>query len=148
MTSYTPEIDKNSQSKNKSARNLLLCRSTNHAQHFVVGEPEANVIEFGAFRPDNFAQRAEQARTQHMTTPRDFKLMTFSQAAPIWLELHKENIGERTYNDYQFYIRSLKRTFGEMMLSEIHIGHVVEYRRERQRKDPATGKRGAGAWCI
>lgn len=85
-----------------------------------------------------------------MRTPHDFTLMTFSQAAPIWLELHKDNanIGDRTYNDYLFYIRSLKRTFGEMKLSEIHIGHIVEYRKERQRKDPAQGKRGAGAWCI
>jgi integrase len=83
-----------------------------------------------------------------MSMPHDFKLMTFSQAAPIWLELHKENIGDRTYNDYLFYLRSLTRTFGGMLLSEVHIGHIVEYRRERQRKDPATGKRGAGAWCI
>lgn len=150
MDSYTSDFGKYSQTANKSARSLLLCRSTTQTQHFVCSEPKANSIGFGAFRTDDFAQRAEQALTHHMRTPHDFKLMTFTQAAPIWLELHRDqaNISDRTYNDYQFYIRSLKRTFGDMMLSEVHIGHIVEYRKERQRKDPAQGKRGAGAWCI
>jgi integrase len=88
-----------------------------------------------------------------MTSPDDLKLMTFSQAAPLWLELRKDAISERTYNDYRFYIRTLEKALRDsegqsMRLSAIHIGHILEYRRERQRKDPAAKKRGAGPWCI
>jgi hypothetical protein len=78
---------------------------------------------------------------------------SFSEAAAIWLELHRDGISERTYHDYEFYIRTLGNGLRDakgksMRLSAIHIGKIIEYRKERQRKDPAAKKRGAGAWCI
>ncbi|HEX3156756.1 MAG TPA: tyrosine-type recombinase/integrase [Candidatus Angelobacter sp.] len=83
-----------------------------------------------------------------MQSPHELQTMPFEAAAAVWLELHKEDISERTFKDYEFYIRSLSKKFKGTKLSEIHIGHVMEFRKERQRKDPKEGKRGAGAWCI
>jgi len=102
------------------------------------GESSAK-IEFGAFADDSFYARAERVRTQ-MEAPQNVALLPFSQAAEIWLELHRDSIKERTYNDYRFYIRTLNRQFANTPLSAIHIGHIVEYRRERQKT--------AGPWCI
>jgi len=75
-----------------------------------------------------------------MVEPHDLRTMPFQQAAPIWLELHRNDISERTYRDYQFYIRSLGKKFNDLLLSQIHIGHIIEYRKERMAS--------AGAWCI
>ena len=103
-------------------------------------------IQFGAFRPEDFASRAEQARTIAMNPAEGLALLPFHVAAEEWLERHKDNISKRTYNDYRFYIRSLSRFFGPkngtpgMLLSQIHVGHIIEYRRERQKT--------AGAECI
>lgn len=75
-----------------------------------------------------------------MESPADLALLSFSRAAEVWLEIHRESIKERTYNDYRFYIRTLNKKFGEMLLAQIHIGHILEYRKDRQEH--------AGAWCI
>lgn len=75
-----------------------------------------------------------------MQSPHALQTMLFEVAAELWIENHRENISERTYKDYLFYIRCLKKRFSGKLLSEIHIGHIVEYRRERQKT--------AGAWCI
>jgi integrase len=96
----------------------------------------------------DFAERVERARAATMRSPRDFALLSFDVAADIWLENHASNssITDRTISDYRFYIRSLNKFFGPkegqpgIKLSEIHIGHVIEYRRERQKT--------AGAECI
>ena len=75
-----------------------------------------------------------------MHQPHELSVMPFSKAAAIWLELHKESIRERTYKDYQFYIRTLNKIFRDTPLGAIHIGHIIEYRKERQKT--------AGAYCI
>lgn len=117
----------------------LLCHSPSQSPDLFAGKQEANTLEFGAFRPD-FLERAEQARSLAMMEPHDLAVMPFSQAAKIWIELHRESISSRTYLDYQFYIRSLTKRFGDMPLASIHIGHILEYRKERQKT--------AGAYCI
>ncbi len=108
------------------------------APDFVSSEIEAKVVQFGAFR--TFEARAESARILAMQSPHDLQIMPFELAAQIWLDHHKEEISERTFKDYEFYIRSLSKKFKGMLLSQIHIGHILEYRKDRQKS--------AGAWCI
>ena len=108
-------------------------------QYFAPCSPSENRVGFGAFSDDDFYSRAEKVRTQ-MESPHNLALLPFSQAAEIWLELHRDSIKPRTYNDYRFYIRTLNKAFANTLLSAIHIGLIVEYRRERQKT--------AGAECI
>lgn len=75
-----------------------------------------------------------------MQSPHALQTMLFEIAAELWIENHRENVSERTYKDYLFYLRCLKKRFSGKLLSEIHIGHIIEYRKERQKT--------AGAWCI
>jgi hypothetical protein len=82
----------------------------------------------------------ERRRIEIMNATSDVKLMPLRQAGKIWLERHREHIAERTYKDYTFYLNTLCKDLGDLLLSQIHIGHVLEYRKKRQ----AT----AGAWCI
>lgn len=117
----------------------------NGTLHLGTGESIPKTVKFGAFSED-FEIRAKEALAQ-MTQPHELQLLPFPQAAEIWLELHKDEIKERTYNDYRFYIRTLNKTFGPqapgekgMLLSQIHIGHILAYRKARQKT--------AGAWCI
>lgn len=84
----------------------------------------------------------EKARIEVMSAT-DLTLLPLKQAATIWLKRHHEisGISDRTYRDYQFYIRSLtKNGLGDLLLSQIHIGHIVQYRKMRQQT--------AGAQCI
>lgn len=81
-----------------------------------------------------------------MSRATDFQLMPFREAFEVWLELHKEEIQERTLADYRFYGRNLMPHFGSLLLSQIHIGHIIEYRKQR-----ATGtdqRRPVGAEII
>lgn len=88
-----------------------------------------------------------------MHAPHDLQTMPFEVAANIWLENHRDEISDRTYKDYEFYIRSLGRYFGPtkerpaLSLSQIHIGHILEFRKVRQKPTPKKPK-GVGAWCI
>lgn len=56
----------------------------------------------------------------------------FPAAAELWLEAKAQTVGARTAWDYKHYIRALSRFFSELRLQEIHIGHIVEYRKGRQ----------------
>ncbi len=126
--------------KRKPAKTELLCDQQQTTPHFVSVRKLGEDLEFGAFRPDDFPERAEKARTLAMEPSNGLQMMPFKSAAEVWLDIHKEDIGERTYKDYLFYIRTLGKTFNHMLLSQIHLGHVIEYRRTRQKT--------AGAWCI
>lgn len=57
--------------------------------------------------------------------------MTFATAAPIWLAEHGAVIGHKTFSDYEYYIRTLTRFFGELRLDEIHAGNFQAYAEER-----------------
>lgn len=93
----------------------------------------------------------EQVRIGTMRHANDLQLTSFSEAFEVWLEIHKEEIRERTYRDYQFYGKNLKEFFGPMLLSQIHIGNVIEYRKQRQQpKELENGRKskGVGAEVI
>jgi len=46
----------------------------------------------------------------------------------------------RTIEMYEWYVRNLKKIFAGMLLSQIHIGHFLEYQRQRRME--------AGASCV
>lgn len=55
----------------------------------------------------------------------------FVRAAEIWLEQHRLYISQRTYSDYQEHLRRLDSFFGDILLDQIHIGHLREYQKLR-----------------
>ena len=61
------------------------------------------------------------------TEPAAIANLTFHEAAPLWLEGHKAAIAKKTIFDYEFYIRTLDRFFGELPSRSIHIGHLHAY---------------------
>lgn len=63
--------------------------------------------------------------------PRGFGSLTFSEAFPIWLET-RTRISEGTRQDYKKNFKRLEPFFGAMRLSSVHIGHILEYRKQRQ----------------
>lgn len=79
-------------------------------------------------------------RKERIVDPKAFGKLTFAVAAPMWLEEHRSDIAEKTHYDYEYYIRSLCKFFGELTLEEIHIGHIGTYQEER--------KATAGPSCI
>jgi integrase len=81
-------------------------------------------------------QACEHRRTLAMqATP--IAEMTFHSASEEWLLQHKRYIAERTYGDYQQYLKPL-REFFRMNMREIHIGHIREYQDWRAEKAGAT----------
>lgn len=74
-------------------------------------------------------------------TPAQFRTLSFEEAAERWLEIKKLHVRKpRTMEMYEWYIRNLSRVFGGLLLSQIHIGHVLEYQQQR--------RRSAGASCV
>lgn len=66
-------------------------------------------------------------------SPRLFGMLRFREAAPIWLQDHRDRIQPKTFADYEFYLHGLERFFAELPLREIHIGHIRSYQQERLR---------------
>jgi integrase len=74
-------------------------------------------------------------------TPLQFRTLPFEQAATHWLEIKKMHSKKpRTIEMYEWYIRNLKKIFAGVLLSQIHIGHFLEYQRKRRME--------AGASCV
>ena len=67
-----------------------------------------------------------------------FGRLTFREAAPLWLEDHRARIAESTAGDYRFYVQSLTKFFGDLTLSQVHIGHVKAYQAERAKSAGPT----------
>jgi integrase len=67
--------------------------------------------------------------------------LSFSEAAALWLDNHRDHIKPRTASDYQQYIDVLRK-FGLTLtpLRDIHIGTFAEYQLWRK----TNPKRGAG----
>ncbi|HKT52025.1 MAG TPA: tyrosine-type recombinase/integrase [Candidatus Angelobacter sp.] len=66
-------------------------------------------------------------------TPAQFRTLCFEDAAQRWLEIKKLHTRKpRTIEMYEWYIRNLSKVFGGLLLSQIHIGHVLEYQQERR----------------
>ena len=73
--------------------------------------------------------------------PAQFRLLSFDEAAQHWLEIKKVHTRKpRTIEMYEWYIRNLSRVFGGLLLSQIHIGHVLEYQQQRRQT--------AGPSCV
>jgi integrase len=79
-------------------------------------------------------------RLERVQEPIVLPSMTFCEAAPLWLKEHAASIGPKTHSDYEYYIRTLNKFFGELPLNEIHAGHLDTYTEERAE--------AAGASCI
>lgn len=62
----------------------------------------------------------------------EFGALRLAMAAPIWLKEHSADISPKTITDYEYYLRSLTKFFGEMTLREIHPGHIQRYQEWRQ----------------
>lgn len=74
-------------------------------------------------------------------TPAQFRMLSFDDAAQHWLEIKKLHTRKpRTMEMYEWYIRNLSKVFGGLLLSQIHIGHVLEYQQQR--------RQGAGPSCV
>lgn len=76
-----------------------------------------------------------------VTTPLQLRTFPFDEAARHWLEIKKLHSKKpRTIEMYEWYIRNLKKVFDGLLLSQIHIGHFLEYQQQR--------RLGAGASCV
>ena len=74
-------------------------------------------------------------------TPLRFRTLPFEEAAAHWLEIKKMHSKKpRTIEMYEWYVRNLKKMFAGVLLSQIHIGHFLEYQRMRRME--------AGASCV
>ena len=57
--------------------------------------------------------------------------LPLEQAAAVWLETRRPFLAPRTLKDYQEYIRTLAKFFGEMRFSEIDAEQIRAYQRMR-----------------
>jgi hypothetical protein len=74
-------------------------------------------------------------------TPLQFRTLPFEEAATHWLEIKKMHSKKpRTIEMYEWYVRNLKKMFAGVLLSQIHIGHFLEYQRKRRME--------AGSSCV
>jgi integrase len=66
--------------------------------------------------------------------------MSFSEACDLWMEQHKLYIRESTLSAYEKNRKPLRAFFGNLVLGDIHIGHIRTYQEQR--------KQVAGAYLI
>lgn len=65
--------------------------------------------------------------------PQQYRTLPFEEAAKHWLEIKKLHSKKpRTMEMYEWYIRNLGTMFSGVLLSQIHIGHFLEYQRQRR----------------
>ena len=96
------------------------------------------VLQFGAFRPDDFDTRASELRAA-MTNPSDLKVLTFSNAAKHWLDYKSFTspsgrarfVSPRSLTDLHQYVGTLNRAFENKRLDSIHAGHIRQYQLDR-----------------
>ena len=66
--------------------------------------------------------------------------LAFPDAADAWLAAKRQEVGPGTARLYGASLRQLKAFFGQLPVRDIHIGHVVEYRRRRQEPHTYQGR--------
>ncbi len=65
--------------------------------------------------------------------PQQYRTLPFEEAAKHWLEIKKLHSKKpRTLEMYEWYIRNLGTMFSGVLLSQLHIGHFLEYQRQRR----------------
>lgn len=117
------------------ARSVLQVSPTLELNPRLTGRsPSAEVPQFGAFRSDEFASRAEAARSEAMqVTPESLRFIPLSEAADKWWNhIKKPTVRkQRTVEAYALYLKNLKAEMGGFKLSEIHHGHLIAYQQKR-----------------
>src|SRR5579859_1894140 len=91
----------------------------------------------------------ENSRIEAMKQqPQEFKLLSFSEAAQVWLEIKQAHTKKpRTMEMYRWYIANLSKFFDGMLLSQVHIGTILEYQRLRSNGSHPWTRR-AGPSCV
>src|SRR5262249_7945361 len=85
----------------------------------------------GIFRSHLVA--GSSTNSMRTTTPLQFRTLLFEDAAHQWLDIKRLHSKKpRTVEMYAWYIRNLQKGFGGLLLSQIHIGHFLEYQRQRR----------------
>jgi Phage integrase family len=65
--------------------------------------------------------------------PLQLRTLPFGEAARHWLEIKKLHSKKpRTIEMYVWYIRNLNKVFDGVLLSQIHIGHFLDYQQRRR----------------
>src|ERR1700732_1837507 len=77
----------------------------------------------------------EQLRRTIMRTG-ELGELPFLQAWPLWWELKQQEIGPKTQKCHIEYRKILAAFFGDVLLKDIHIGHIVSYRNYRVSAGP------------
>lgn len=146
LTFSNPKLNENI--LKKPCKSVLSSRSSKCLIQDIEASPASNLellaepIKFGAFRPEDFAQRAESLR-ESMTNPSDLKDTTFSKASTHWIDYKSfaspsgraRYVSPRSLEDLRQYIGVLGKVFGPMKIASIHAGHIREYQLSR-----ASGK--------
>lgn len=57
--------------------------------------------------------------------------LSFNEAWPFWFVEKEQTIGQKTRQLYNEYRKTLSKFFGQLRLSDIHLGHITAYRKER-----------------
>jgi integrase-like protein len=72
--------------------------------------------------------------------PESLRLLPLSEALDTWWEHVKEPTVRRprTREAYLLYMKHLKRKMGTELLSQVGIGHLLEYQRERHKEELAS----------
>lgn len=70
-----------------------------------------------------------------MITPGALARLPFGEAARIWLESHRRNIGAASIAEYEKNVKRLSSFFAALTLAEIHIGHFEQYQKMRLEGD-------------
>lgn len=108
---------------------------------FVASKGEQQAIKFGAFRTP-FEENADRARNQLMkVSPASMRLMSLAEAADTWwINIKLPTVRKpRTAEAYQLYFKHFKsEEIGKLRLSEIHVGHILEYQRTRHIEQKAS----------
>ncbi len=70
----------------------------------------------------------------------DGKSITFMAAARSWQEVKNQEVTKGTARHYEACLRPLRAFFGQLPLKDIHIGHIAEYRKQRQEPRLVEGR--------
>lgn len=83
----------------------------------------------------------EQAR-ERMISPDALARLRFGEAATVWLDSHRRNIGPTSIAEYDKNIKRLLAFFSDLTLAEIHIGHLEQYQHHRSEGEGFGRKAG------
>jgi integrase len=83
-----------------------------------------------------------------MHDPQVFASMRFIEAAADYLQSRKDELRPRSYRQLQQDLKQAGKFFGELKLSEIHIGNIKEYQEARRENMNGVWKRRANGSII